>query len=214
MQDKFDDKSYWENYYKEQGKEFNANPSKFAQYLIEKKYLKPELSLIELGCGNGRDSLYFAQMGLKVRAIDQSEFTTHNLNKIKGIVVQTDDFTRLENLEEKADIIYSRFTLHSIDEKGEERVLKWVQSNLKKDGVFCIEARTTKDPIYGKGEQRGKHIWFYQNHHRRFLNAKSFKNKLEEYGFDIHFFQENNDFAPYKNQNPVVLRAIVKVDQR
>ncbi|MDX1446886.1 class I SAM-dependent methyltransferase, partial [Lishizhenia sp.] len=131
MQDLFNDKKYWEKYYKEQGKKFNANPSLFAKFLVKEGYLKKGDSLIELGCGNGRDALYFAQKGLNVKAIDQSEFTTKNLNEIEGITAETNDFTRLDDLSEKVDVIYSRFTLHSIDKKGEKRVLKWAQRNLK-----------------------------------------------------------------------------------
>ncbi len=44
------------------------------------------------------------------------------------------------------DVVYSRFTLHSVDAQGEKRTLKWVYDNLKTGGFFCIEVRTIKDP--------------------------------------------------------------------
>jgi len=85
-----------------------------------------------------------------------------------------------------------------------------VYNNLKKDGILCVEARTLKDPIFGKGIDKGNNIWFYNDHHRRFIDALSFKNKLVEMGFEIKLFEENNGFAKHKDDDPVVLRAIVK----
>jgi len=60
----------------------------------------------------------------------------------------------------------------------------------------------------GKGDDKGNNVWFYNDHHRRFIDVGAFKFKLQEIGFEFEFFQEANGFAKYKEEDPVVLRMI------
>lgn len=207
---KINDKKYWSEFYFNNN-ELTKKPSLFAQYLVENSVINEGDVLFELGCGNGRDSIFFAQNNIDVTAVDQCDKNISFLNEQhNNISFISDDFTNLSNLESKVNVVYSRFTLHSINDEGEQRTLNWVYNNLKKDGILCVEARTLKDPIFGKGIDKGNNIWFYNNHHRRFIDALSFKNKLVEMGFEIKLFEENNGFAKHKDDDPVVLRAIVK----
>lgn len=207
---KINDKKYWSEFYFNNN-ELTKKPSLFAQYLVENSVINEGDVLFEIGCGNGRDSIFFAQNNIDVTAVDQCDKNISFLNEQhNNISFISDDFTNLSNLESKVNVVYSRFTLHSINDEGEQRTLNWVYNNLKKDGILCVEARTLKDPIFGKGIDKGNNIWFYNDHHRRFIDALSFKNKLVEMGFEIKLFEENNGFAKHKDDDPVVLRAIVK----
>ena len=207
---KINDKKYWSEFYFNNN-ELTKKPSLFAQYLVENSVINEGDVLFEIGCGNGRDSIFFAQNNIDVTAVDQCDKNISFLNEQhNNISFISDDFTNLSNLESKVNVVYSRFTLHSINDEGEQRTLNWVYNNLKKDGILCVEARTLKDPIFSKGIDKGNNIWFYNNHHRRFIDALSFKNKLVEMGFEIKLFEENNGFAKHKDDDPVVLRAIVK----
>jgi ubiquinone/menaquinone biosynthesis C-methylase UbiE len=207
---KINDKKYWSEFYFNNN-ELTKKPSLFAQYLVENSVINEGDVLFELGCGNGRDSIFFAKNNIDVTAVDQCDKNISLLNEQhNNISFISDDFTNLSNLESKVNVVYSRFTLHSINDEGEQRTLNWVYNNLKNDGILCVEARTLKDPIFGKGIDKGNNIWFYNNHHRRFIDAISFKNKLVEMGFEIKLFDENNGFAKHKDDDPVVLRAIVK----
>ena len=71
------DKSYWKEYYRKNPNP--VDPSTFAKFIIG--FMEPEKKLIELGCGNGRDSVYFAQQKINVTAIDQIEEEMDYLNK-------------------------------------------------------------------------------------------------------------------------------------
>ena len=64
-----DDKKYWTEYYTKNSKPTDA--STFAEFILPK--LSENKNLIELGCGNGRDSIYFARNKLNVVAVDQVE---------------------------------------------------------------------------------------------------------------------------------------------
>ena len=64
-----DNTDYWNLYY--QNKLCPTSPSPFARYVST--LVEPGRTLAELGCGNGRDALYFASLGLDVVAMDLSE---------------------------------------------------------------------------------------------------------------------------------------------
>lgn len=68
-QDPVDNTAYWDQYYKNHL--CPEEPSLFAQYVAT--LVEPGRRMIELGCGNGRDAVYFASRGLDVVALDTSK---------------------------------------------------------------------------------------------------------------------------------------------
>ena len=121
------DKKYWENYYKKnEGADY---PSPFALFCFN-NYLKPKMKIIELGCGNGRDAFYFSNNGLTVYSVDQSatiirknEINRKNLGSTNNLKFIVADFTRDFPEISGVDVIYSRFTMHSIAEDEQNIVL-------------------------------------------------------------------------------------------
>ena len=65
------DKKYWNAYY-EIKKQIDY-PSSFANFCFDKEYLKKDMNVVEIGCGDGRDAKFFASKGISVHAIDQSK---------------------------------------------------------------------------------------------------------------------------------------------
>ena len=62
------DNEYWNTFYSK--KKLIKKPSSFAFEIV--KYLDSDKKLLELGCGNGRDSFFFAKNGIHVIALDLS----------------------------------------------------------------------------------------------------------------------------------------------
>lgn len=62
----------WEKVYEEGGAHWtdDLQPSKFAQDFAQALVDEEKKSILEIGCGNGRDSILFALAGMKVTAID------------------------------------------------------------------------------------------------------------------------------------------------
>lgn len=209
-----DDKEYWNEYYKQNSKPNKA--SSFAEFILPK--LTKNKCLIELGCGNGRDSIYFSQNDLNVIAVDQvcDEIDYLNDNhKNDNVTFVCGDFTNLANndndliKDSKFDYVYSRFTFHSINEKKENRTLNWISKVLIKGGLFFLEARSINDPMFKKGEMLSESENF-TNHYRRYMDLKKFVEKLEKHCFEIVYQIEDNDLAVYKDDNPQVIRIIAK----
>ena len=208
-----DDKEYWANYYSE-----NLDPtnqSSFAEFILPK--LTKNKKLIDLGCGNARDSLYFSRNGLNVIAVDQIKEEIDYLNKNyknDNIIFICDDFTDLENsshelFDKEFDYIYSRFTFHAINEKKEDKTLDWITDHLKDDSLFLLEARSIKDPMYNEGRKLSKTENF-TTHYRRFMQLDKIVSKLESRDLEIIYQIEDKDLAVYKDDNPYVIRLIAK----
>lgn len=201
-------KNYWENFYA--NKRGDTEPSMFAKYVLN-NFLSKRESLLELGCGNGRDSVFFSKNHIHVLAIDQCAFEKLRLiSQIQSPYLKylCADFTNLDDLG-RFDNIYSRFTLHAINEDQENRVLEWVASSLNDKGKFFIEARGHLNELYKKGEpvENEKDAYIYDGHYRRFINNQTFCDKLNE-KFNIIYNEEKKGFAPFKNEDQVFIRIV------
>ncbi|MGN9134000.1 adenylyl-sulfate kinase [Clostridium sp. HCP1S3_B4] len=206
------DVDYWNNFYKSNNYEI-AKQSSFANYIL--KYTEKNKKLIDLGCGNGRDSKFFASKGIKVYGVDSSEWTINKLNSDnigKNCIFICDDFVSSKNLFlQKYDYCYSRFTLHAINEKQENELLFNIKKALNKNGYFFVEARTINDEIYGKGRKIGRNEYIYEDHYRRFINVKEFKEKIESVdGLKIIELDENKGYSKLGKSDPTLMRCIIK----
>lgn len=203
------DSEYWNRYY-----EGNPNiemPSPFAQYISSQI---SRGNLLELGCGNGRDSLFFEKLGLNVTAIDASRSAIKKLqeeNERDNICFICDDFVCSPTIfAGQYDYCYSRFSIHAINEEQEKEVITNVHKVLKSGGKFFIEVRSVHDEIYGKGKKVGKNSFIYGGHFRRFIEKEELENELIKKGFFIEYSEENRGFAPFENEDPLVIRIIAR----
>ncbi|MDW3210008.1 MAG: class I SAM-dependent methyltransferase [Reichenbachiella sp.] len=198
------DKEFWEDFYSK--KKGILEPSPFAQYVIKEHHLSG--SLVELGCGNGRDSIYFIKNKLEVFGTDQCQTTIGRLKdlKLEGGKFEVKDFTTLGELG-KFDNIYSRFTLHSVSEKQASQTLTWAFDSLNVGGKLCIEVRSIHDELYGEGTEVERDA-FVTDHYRRFVRIDELTKELETLGFKIEYSEESKGFAVYKNEDPAVIRVV------
>ena len=201
-------KKYWDNFYQKKKLIFkNTNFSKFcAKFLKNYQHL-----IIDIGCGNGRDTNFFLQKKFVCFGVDQSKKVI-TINKKKYVKFKkyflNKDFSKI-NFDiyfKKKYSIYSRFSLHSINYKSE---LSFFNNLLKSKNLeyLMIETRTIYDDLYGKGEKVGNHE-YVTDHYRRFIEPAVLKKKLKK--FKIIYFNINKNLAKFKNENPKVLRVIYK----
>lgn len=204
---------YWDNFYQKKIK--ISKPSSFAKFIVKK--MKKNKTLLDIGCGNGRDTFYFNKKGLNVVGIEKSKIAVKNnkkileKKKIKNISFYNVNIfsKKFENLE-KFDYVYLRFVIHAISKQIENKLLKNLSKITKENSIVFFEFRTTKDKLF----KRGKIISKYErqtNHYRRFIKFDDFiktLNKLKN--FKILYKIEKKGLAKYKNDNPVLGRIILK----
>lgn len=200
------DKNYWNTYYSEHHD--LGEPTSFAKNILE--LLPIKCDLMELGCGNGRDSFYFAENGHAVWACDQSDVIINALPTLE----QNSPHFYVDNVKNMAtipnkefDVVYARFVLHAFSENEARQAYQWTFEHLKKGGKFYSESRSIKDPIFGEGRKMDEHI-YKTDHRRRFLVKDDFLAELESIGFAIDSVVEEQGLAIYKDSDPVVIRVI------
>lgn len=207
VENPIDNRAYWNQYYS--NKVCATHPSPFANYVST--LVEPGRKMVELGCGNGRDAVFFAQKGMQVTALDLSEAAIQDLNQrgIENAQFICGDFVNWEGYTpEQYDYAYSRFTIHSINQNQEHLLIQKIYTTLKAGGKFFIEVRSIHDPLCGKGEALERNAFFYDNHYRRFIVLEELKQTLVQCGFLIEYAEEKTGFAPYGNDDPPVIRVV------
>jgi len=189
--------------------------SSFALSLVGKIDLKEPI--IDLGCGNGRDTIFFLRKGAAhVTAVDLSEYAVSSLSE--KIFAEQDrvsiihgDFTRLPKIDQRFGTAYTRFSLHSVSEEAASQCLCWVFEHLIDGGLLCIEARSVNDKLCGKGTPvSGERNAWICDHYRRFICLQELEAELVRIGFVILLSMESNGLAVYKDDDPEVIRIHAK----
>jgi SAM-dependent methyltransferase len=197
-------RKYWESFYES----FNILvPTTFAKFIYNFLLKKNtnNIKLVDLGCGNGRDTFYFHSKGIFCTGLDwfAPEVKKQKNLKFKRVDIVAYNFNDLKNV----DIFYTRFYLHSITEKNEKVVNKKVFNNLVEGGYYCIEVREISDKSFDIKQKIGRDE-FFTDHYRRLFNLNSFIKRLEDIGFDIVYKFSGKNVCIFKNSNPKVLRVI------
>jgi SAM-dependent methyltransferase len=213
-----DEDAYWNSFYAGRHPDLE-NPSSFARLVLTK--VQPEGLLFELGCGNGRDALFFAAQGQRVVACDRSQVAINLLNDRPDLdkfrhrprFLQA-DFAELHRVYDKGqeplDAIYSRFTLHAVPVEIQHAALAWSAEHLRASGQLLIEVRSVEGSLYGKGEQVERDAFIHDGHYRRFLRKDELSAELEALGLDIVEVIESAGLAVYKDDDPVLIRLTAR----
>jgi len=158
-----DPESYWENRYKRHGVEWGFKPSLTARKSLEvlKKIGRLD-TLIDVGCGYGRDSFFFSYNGYEVVGIDASKRAIEIANKPEGAkfercspptFVRTDIFDYVSP--QKFDVVYSNFFVHLFDEGKRQEIIKIFADLLRDHGVILCSVASSNDSDFGQGESAG-----------------------------------------------------------
>jgi tellurite methyltransferase len=103
-----------------------------------------ELHVLDLGCGDGRDSMFFALNGFRVTAVDiapnglealkqEAERcgVSHNLRTICC------DLASLQ-LDEDYDMVFSNYALHFIDQAARQATIKRLKAHTRPGGIHYL----------------------------------------------------------------------------
>ena len=99
------------------------------------KYLPVTGTVLDLGCGSGRDSLYFIRSGYKVIPIDGSERMCDATTKLIGYKAQHMTFQQLD-FENCFDGVWACASLLHISEQELPIIIKRIAKAMKSNGVL------------------------------------------------------------------------------
>lgn len=178
----------------------------YAKNAFGKFQLKPRSSLLDIGCGDGRDALYFSAQGLQVTAIDFSEEAIGKIKKeyphINALVL---DILNMDFPDASFDVVFAHLSLHYFDDPKTDTVFHTIHRILKPKGLFFVRCKSIHDPLYGKGEEVGKDM-FLLKHVRHFFSEEYMKEKLRE--FEICSLQQR--VSDYDGKRSCFVEAVAR----
>ena len=114
-------------------------------------------TILDLGCGSGRDSKAFVDKGYKVTAVDGSKELAQSASKLIGRDVLVSKFEDL-SLIDKFDGIWACASLLHVNKRDILDVIKNVSSNLNNNGIFYMSFKYGEDEYI---DEKGRYFNCY-----------------------------------------------------
>ena len=218
-------KRYWSRFY-ERGQRIGV-PSAFAASVAAELASAPSerpwptrnsepCYIVDMGCGDGRDSFFFASLGHRVLGLDvvgaviESNRASASRTQRDNIEFQETDLSAPGKLMDAIHghakqappgtnvIVYGRFLFHAVNDDEEAVILKSLAA--LPSGTCCyFEFRTTKDAKLTKR---------FPRHYRRFIDVATFVERAGEMGkLDCLYKIEGQGMAKYGDEDPFVGRV-------
>jgi cyclopropane fatty-acyl-phospholipid synthase-like methyltransferase len=201
---------YWDDYYASRSSVARPLPSQFATFVAGE--LTGQCRVVELGCGNGRDSIFFASYGHDVTGVDGSESAVkgcQTLAEALGVEARflhssIDDPELPGRLGRAGEhdgqlVIYARFFVHAITDEEEKDFFALATQLTSPGDVLAVEYRTVRD-------QSGAKVT--DAHYRRFVAPSSFQANALASGFEVTYAAEGFGFAKYKQDDAYCAREL------
>lgn len=126
------------DYYNQNADSFiegTRNADLSGQYCLFLKHLPTGGKILDLGCGGGRDSAYFASLGFDVTAVDGSEELCKRVKEDYGIQARCLKFEEL-SFREEFDGVWACASLLHVRKADMPKILGKVATALKPGGVL------------------------------------------------------------------------------
>ena len=132
---------FWDRMAKRYSKQPVADEASYQKKIqITHEYLKPDMEVLELGCGTGSTAIIHSPYVKHIRAIDISSRMIEiaqskaNKKKIDNITFETLTIDDLNIQEQKLDVVLCLSILHLLENK--EKVIANIYKILKPGGIF------------------------------------------------------------------------------
>lgn len=134
------------------------HPTYFAEEVL--KELPTGGELLDVGCGQGQDSTFFAAAGFSVTAMDFSGFALENFppavtgKPIRQVAASMADLP-YPFQSESFDVVYSHLSLHYFAEPVTRNIVREFHRLLRPGGLLCVMVNSVDDPECGEGTRLG-----------------------------------------------------------
>lgn len=196
-------------------------------YLL-KKFLNaiPKGNAIDIGTGNGHNSIFLAQNGFAVEAIDTDSSKIKALNDIaekselkidaKNIDVRKFDFSK-----KQYNLVLAMQSLVFIKKSEFQEVINNIKKALNSNGVIILISFTTDDASFKRLKQTSPEVeknTFQTNDTKQywqFFEKDELKKYFKEDNFDILFYEEQaTQDEPHEGSPSPHIHGIAKIVAR
>lgn len=204
-------RKYWDAFYSQKRQLVPEDPSLFARWVAER--YGSDRPLVDVGCGTARDALWFAsEHGRHVTGMDynagvlrrgtnrsrrrelDTEFHLLNIYDTRAVLAWG---ARLAHREQPCDV-YARFTLHALNEDGQENLMRLASMALRREGRLFLEFRTPEDAELS-------HVF---THKRHYVDPTRVRQLVAAAGGTVVHEETGTGLAPFETEDPVVCRMV------
>lgn len=204
---------YWQTFYKTKAAAVPSEPSAFARWVAS--HDPRPTSVVDVGCGTARDSLWLSGQGIDVlgcdyapaglsfatkRAAEQgvsATFRRLNLYDLRQLLTVGSLVAR----ERVADAVYARFLVHALEDDGRRNLWRFSRSVLRRSrGRVYLEFRT----------EATEHE--FGEHYRQFVQPEVVEAELASYGFVVEHCENRHGLAVHKHEDPKVCRMVARME--
>jgi ubiquinone/menaquinone biosynthesis C-methylase UbiE len=183
-----DQLSHWNNAHAQQW--LHKHSLTQTQYAIDvEDSLADKSNMLELGCGEGNDSIFFAEKGHVITSTDFSDVVIEQNKKQlqhANLRFEVQDTSKKFNYSDgQFDAIYARLSLHYFPNETTIAIFDEMRRVLKPSGNLYFMCKSVDDLIYGQGIELEKDMYELNGHVRHFFSEDYAKQLLTEASFDI-----------------------------
>lgn len=202
------DSDYWNQFYSKQLEpELVQIPSQFAVFCVLEMISAKIGSVVEFGCGSGRDTGFFLESGFRVistdgsqRAVELTRRVHSASNNFDCFVHQVSDaFPEVVHDIKGAKALYARFLLHVLEDYEVRRFLENCREAMRPEDLLFVEYRTEQDA--GRTKMTPAHF-------RNFLAERDLTGWAAESGLKCNYVVKGIGMAKWKNDDAFVVRQI------
>lgn len=165
----------YEERYREGGYYWGIMPNDLAFEVLKTKYPTRPLKLLEIGCGEGRDAVFFAQNGYQVTAFDLTGSGIEKAKRLADMHQVEVNFFRADlrqfRLEETYDVIYSSGVFHHIPGELRAELFSNYKEHTAPGGINAANVFVKKPyipvPPDSDGDddtwESGEMVWLYRD---------------------------------------------------
>ena len=193
--------SYWSDMYSRPNV-FGTGPTKLAKMANDLIHDKSIKNILEIGCGQGRDSIFFSEKGYSIETFDISENAITSVNKTKksfnlknlNAIVHdvTEPFPYSNNF---FDFVYSNLALQFFDINSLEKIFDNINKVMKDDTTILFSTKKKGDKYYDFGTKISEDAYEHKGIIRYFYD-KSVLEHMLEHQFEILSFDDDRHTNP------------------
>lgn len=148
-------------------------------------------TILDLGCGSGRDSDYFIRQNYTVTSVDNSEYAKQFARDEYNIKVNLFNFE--SNIQGEYDAVWSCASLIHMNEKQLLSMLLQLQDNIVEKGLIYLSLK------YGTG-------YIESNKQRYYLYNETLKDEVVKLGYKICDIKINQNDNPMNSWIEFILQ--------
>ena len=197
-------------------------PSDIVFEIIKKYGISADDTVLEIGCGEGRDAVYLLEKGYNLSATDVSpEAVNYCKSQYKDFADRFDLLDAVQGkLDKKFDYIYSVAVIHMlVEDEDRQAFYAFIKEHLTENGFALIctmgdgemERKTDVSVAFDLGERvcEGETVLVAETS-CRIVTAQTFEKELKDIGFEII----EQGYTSVENHFPVMMYGVVKITKQ